>query len=220
MVLAILIGVNSRVNLAVFGSGNGSNCRAILQAIRDKRLSATVTVIVSDRNDAGILKIASENDIPGYWICKEQYEHKNQFFDNLFRVLKQHKVDMIILAGYLRKIGPPLLEAYPERILNIHPALLPAFGGKGMYGLRVHRAVIESGVKVTGITVHIVDGEYDHGPIVLQKTLEVCDDDTPETLSEKVLQLEHRYYAQAIQYFAEGRCHVHQRRVIIRSTNS
>ncbi len=191
------------MNLAVLGSGNGSNCKAIFKAIQEKKLTAEIKLIISDKENAGILQFAHEQRIPGYWICSQQFPDKEQFDIKMIDVLREHHIDLIVLAGYLKKIGTPLIQMFQNKIINIHPALLPAFGGKGMYGLRVHQAVIDSGVKVTGVTVHLVDDHYDHGAIVLQRSVEVSDDDTPESLSSKVLKLEHEYYYQAIIRFTE-----------------
>ncbi len=203
------------LNLAVFGSGNGSNCKAIHKAIREKKLNAVIRVIISDQEHAGILDFGRSQDIPSFRINSGQFASKEGFYDKLTGILREHQTEFIVLAGYLKKIGTPLITMFPDKIINIHPALLPSFGGKGMYGLKVHQAVIDAGVKVTGITVHLVDGQYDHGPIVLQRTLEVTPDDTPETLSAKVLTLEHEHYHRAIGYFADSRCKVAGRKVII-----
>lgn len=204
------------LNLAVFGSGNGSNCKAIVKAVDEKKLAAEVRLVISDQENAGILTFARERGIPSRWISREQYQTKDLFYSELTALLRYHQVGFIVLAGYLRKIGKPLIDMYPDKIINIHPALLPAFGGKGMYGIRVHQAVIDAGVKVTGITVHLVDEHYDHGPIVLQRAINVDEQDTPETLAEKVLKLEHSYYPEAIRYFAENRCAVLNRKVCIK----
>jgi len=129
------------------------------------------------------------------------------------QVLYRHQIDFIALAGYLKKLPAAIVREFRNRIVNIHPALLPSFGGKGMYGIHVHEAVLKAGVKVTGVTVHLVDEEYDHGPIVLQRAVEVHDDDTPETLAQRVLQVEHELYPEALQLFAEGRIRVDHGRV-------
>ena len=129
------------------------------------------------------------------------------------RLLDEHGVDLVILAGYMKKLGPATLARFRGRVLNIHPALLPAFGGKGMYGPRVHKTVIASGAKVSGVTVHLADEEYDRGPIVAQEVVPVAFDDTPESLAARVLEVEHRIYADVIRAFAEGRVRLHGTRV-------
>jgi phosphoribosylglycinamide formyltransferase-1 len=205
------------LNLAIFGSGNGSNCKAIFKAIQEKKLAAEIKLIISDQENAGILQFAREHQIPGYWISSQCYPTKDLFYERLIDTLQKHHTDLIVLAGYLKKIGVPLISKFQNRIINIHPALLPSFGGKGMYGLRVHQSVIDSGVKVTGITVHLVDDQYDHGAIVLQRTTEVCDDDSPESLSAKVLKLEHEYYYQAIRRLTENKYEIRDRKIIFKN---
>jgi phosphoribosylglycinamide formyltransferase-1 len=133
----------------------------------------------------------------------------------MVEAFQSHGADLVLLAGYMKKVGPRLLKAYPNRVLNIHPALLPSFGGEGMYGLRVHKAVLDSGAKVSGVTVHVVDEVYDHGPIVAQETVPVEQDDTPETLAARVLKVEHHIYSSVVKLFAEGRVCVEGGRVRI-----
>lgn len=205
----------SSLRIAVFASGNGSNCRAIHDAIVNGKLNAEIGLIVSNNPDAGILSWAKEKGLAQIYIASEQFDDKKQFHDTLLKTLTLHNIHMIVLAGYMRKIGLPLIEAYPNKILNIHPALLPAFGGKGMYGHNVHKAVIEYGAKITGVTVHLVDPEYDHGAIIMQRALEVRDDDTPQTLAERVLALEHQTYFQAVQLFAQNRVDIQDRKILL-----
>lgn len=205
----------TRLRLAVFGSGYGSNCRAIHQAISDRQLTAEITVIISDQEKAGILDFAKEQGIPAFRIASSDFASLTDFHHALLEILKQYHADMIILAGYMKKIGKPILRAYPNRVLNIHPALLPAFGGKGLYGKRVHQAVLDYGAKITGVTVHLVDEEYDHGPVVMQKAVPVLDHDTADSLAERVLQTEHELYPTAIRLFAENRVRIENRKVII-----
>jgi len=205
----------SRLQIAVFASGQGSNCRAIFDAIVNKKLNADIGLVVTNNPDAGVLTWAKEKHLPFAYISSEQFGDKKQFHETLLKTLAFYNIQLIVLAGYMKKIGLPLIEAFPNKILNIHPALLPAFGGKGMYGEHVHKAVIEYGAKVTGITIHLVDAEYDHGAIVMQKTLEVLDKDTPQTLAERVLELEHQTYYQAVRLFAENRIEVRGRKVYL-----
>ncbi len=200
--------------LGVFASGNGSNCQALVRAMEEGKLDAVIGLIVSNNTDAGVLAYARQKAIPCLHIASEQFESKDLFYEHLLAALKQHRIEMIVLAGYMKKIGKQLLQAYPNKILNIHPALLPAFGGKGMFGRHVHEAVIEYGAKITGVTVHLVDSEYDHGPIVMQQVTEVRDDDTPETLARRVLELEHQTYYRAIQLFAGKKIEIIARKVI------
>jgi len=203
------------LNLAVLASGRGSNLRAIVEAIDQGRLNAHVRVVVSNKAQAGALDFARQRGIPAIFLSPEEYPSPEAFDQKLLEVFEAHGVDFIALAGYLRLISPVVIERYRNRIVNIHPALLPAFGGKGMYGPRVHEAVLDYGCKVTGVTVHLVDEQYDHGPVLLQRCVEVRDDDTPESLADRVLKIEHQLYAEALQLFAEGRVKVVGRRVFI-----
>jgi len=203
------------LRLAVFASGGGTNFQAILDAIEAGRLPARVVLCVSDRPTAGALERARRHGIPTAVLAPKDYPSPEVFGEALLEVLRAHQVELVALAGYLKKIPDNVVAAYRNRILNIHPSLLPAFGGPGMYGRRVHEAVLNYGVRWTGATVHLVDEEYDHGPIVLQEPVLVLPDDTPETLAARVLEVEHRLYPEALRLFAEGRVVVDGRRVRI-----
>jgi phosphoribosylglycinamide formyltransferase-1 len=207
------------MNIAVFASGRGSNLMAILKAIEEGKLKARVVVVVSNNSSAGALEIARSKGIDALHISRRQFSSDREYADKILSELRKRNVELIVLAGYMKKIPAEVVSEYRNRILNIHPALLPSFGGQGMYGINVHKAVIESGVKITGVTVHIVDEEYDHGPIVLQRAVEVKDDDTPETLAERVLKVEHEVYPEAIRLFVEGKVNVFGRKVIIKNEN-
>lgn len=207
------------MNIAVFASGRGSNLMAILNAIKEGKLNAKISLVISNNSNAGALEIAKANGIDALHISRKQFSSDEEYVQKILNELKSRNVELIVLAGYMKKIPSEIIKEYPNKILNIHPALLPSFGGKGMYGLNVHKAVIESGVKITGVTVHIVDEEYDHGPIVMQRAVEVRDDDTPETLAERVLKVEHEIYPQAIKLFVEGKIKVSGRKVIIKDEN-
>lgn len=207
------------MNIAVFASGRGSNLMAILNAIKEGKLNARISVVISNNSNAGALEIARENGIDALHISRKQFSSDEDYVNRILCELKSRNIELIVLAGYMKKIPPEIIREYPNRILNIHPALLPAFGGLGMYGMNVHKAVIDYGVKITGVTVHIVDEEYDHGPIVMQRAVEVRDDDTPETLAERVLKVEHEIYPQAIKLFVEGKVKISGRKVIIKNEN-
>jgi len=207
------------MNIAVFASGRGSNLMAILKAIEEGKLKARVVVVISNKSSAGALEIARSKGIDALHISRRQFSSDREYADKILSELRKRNVELIVLAGYMKKIPAEVVSEYRNRILNIHPALLPSFGGQGMYGINVHKAVIESGVKITGVTVHIVDEEYDHGPIVLQRAVEVKDDDTPETLAERVLKVEHEVYPEAIRLFVEGKVNVFGRKVIIKNEN-
>ncbi len=203
------------MRLAVFASGSGTNFQAILDAIEAGRLPAQVVLCVSDRATAGALTRAHSRNIPTAILSPGAFPTETAFGEALLAVLQQHAVAFIALAGYLKKIPDNVVAAYRNRILNVHPSLLPAFGGPGMYGRRVHEAVLNYGVRWTGATVHLVDEVYDHGPIVLQEPVPVYPEDTPETLAARVLAVEHRLYPEALRLFAEGRIVVDGRHVRI-----
>ncbi len=194
------------LNVAVFASGQGSNFKAILDAIRTGTIrNARVVLLISNNSGAGALMIAREHQIPAAHISRKQFGSDEAYTAALYQALKSHDANFIALAGYMKLIPREVVRAFRNRILNIHPALLPRFGGAGMYGLRVHEAVLASGSKVSGATVHLVDEEYDRGPVVMQETLDVADSDTPETLASRVLEIEHRLYPRVLELFAEGR---------------
>ena len=205
-----------KLSIGIFASGRGSNFQAILNAIEGGHLKAEITLLISNKNDAGVISIAGKYSIPIAVIIKKEYPSREHFVRAILSALKQHGVDLVLLAGYMKRIPPEVVAAYRNRILNIHPALLPSFGGKGMYGHYVHEAVLSTGCKVTGVTVHIVDDVYDHGPIVAQRCVPVEDNDTPETLAARVLMVEHKIYSEVLQLFVEGRIKVRGQKVFIK----
>lgn len=176
----------TRARVAVLASGRGSNLRAILDACRVPEARAEVVGVLSDRSDAGALELARERRVAALVIDDPS--------DGgwLVGALEELRAELVVLAGYLKLVPAEVVRAYAGRMLNIHPALLPSFGGAGMYGSRVHRAVLASGVRISGVTVHAVDEEYDRGPILAQWPVPVRSDDTPETLAARVLQVEHQ----------------------------
>jgi len=203
------------LRLAIFASGRGSNFQAILNAIAAQRLKARVVLCVSNRAEAGALQIARAAQIPTAVIEEKQFAGSSEYANALLAQLAKHDANFIALAGFMRKIPIEVVRQFRHRIVNIHPALLPSFGGKGLYGHRVHAAVLEYGCKVSGATVHFVDEEYDTGPPILQRCVPVLDDDTPETLTARVLEIEHQIYPEALQLFVEERIRVEGRKVRI-----
>ncbi len=203
------------MNIAVFASGRGSNFQAILKAIDDGRLPARVTLLVSNNSNAGALELARSQNIPAIHLSQKQYSTEDSYGEQLLELMARYGVELIALAGYMKRIPTKVVARFRNRILNIHPALLPAFGGEGMYGIHVHEAVLAAGVKISGATVHIVDEEYDKGPIVMQKAVEVSKDDTPETLAAKVLPVEHEIYPQVLAAFACNKVRIEGRKVWI-----
>ena len=205
-----------RLHIAVFASGRGSNFQALLQAIEEKRIpNAHIVLVVSNNSDAGALAVARKHNIPAVHLSQKQFASEREFNGALLQTLDNYGVNFIALAGYMKRLDAAVIQRYRYRLVNIHPALLPSFGGKGMYSAHVHEAVIASGVKLTGVTVHIVDEKYDHGPIVLQRAVAVDDHDSQETLAAKVLKVEHQLYPEAVRLFAEGKVHINGRRVYV-----
>jgi len=191
------------LHLGFLASHGGSNMQAIIDACKEGRLRAKPCVVISNNSDAMALQRAKNEGISWYHISSQT--HPGDAEDReILRVLRLHAVDTVILAGYMKRIGPTTHQAYRGRILNIHPALLPKFGGKGMYGKHVHAAVLAAREKVTGVTVHAIDEHYDTGPILNQCQVPVEAGDTVETLSARVLQQEHRLYVETLQKISEG----------------
>lgn len=205
--------MSQTLNLAVLLSGSGRTLDNLQQAIDEGRLSARIVVVVSSKSDAYGLVRAQRHGLDAVAIPRKEYSSLETFNAAMNAVLARYRIDLVVLAGFLSLYRPP--PALEEKVMNIHPALLPAFGGKGLYGERVHRAVLEAGVKVSGCTVHFADAHYDQGPIILQKAVPVKDDDTSETLAARVFAAECELYPQAIQLFAESRLQVEGRHVHI-----
>jgi phosphoribosylglycinamide formyltransferase-1 len=206
-----------KLNLVVLASGGGTNLQAIIDNIEAGKLNAQIKAVISNNSKAGALERARNHNIPAIHLSHKQFATPEEFDEKLLSILKENETDLLVLAGYMKMLSPTIIRAYKNRILNIHPALLPSFGGSGMYGIHVHEAVINAGVKVTGVTVHIVDEIYDHGAIVMQKTVPVLDDDTPESLAERVLKVEHQTYSEALQLFAEGKVEIKDNKAFIKN---
>lgn len=203
--------------LAVFVSGSGSNLQAIIDAIKNGEICAQICCVISNKKNAYALERARQNQVEAYYISKRDFPSEIEYEKYLVKFLKERKIDYIILAGFLYIFSEYFVEEFKNRIVNIHPSLLPAFGGKGMYGLNVHKSVIEYGMKVTGATVHFVDSTTDGGPIILQKAIYVKDDDTPESLQKRVLEeVEWKIYPIAIKLLCEDKIEVVGRKVIIK----
>jgi phosphoribosylglycinamide formyltransferase-1 len=185
--------------LAVLISGRGSNLQSIIDAIRDGRLNASIAVVISNRDDVAGLRRARDAGIEAIYLNPRAYPDRDAYDRALADLLRQRTIDLVCLAGFMRLVRAPLIEAFPNRILNIHPSLLPAFPG-----LEAQRQALEHGVRVSGATVHLVTSELDNGPIILQATVPLVDDDTVETLSAKILVEEHRLYPEAIRLVLDG----------------
>lgn len=186
--------------LGVLVSGGGTNLQAIIDGCESGILKdvAEVKVVISNKSDAYALERAKKHNIEPLFIDRKSFADRASFCDKIVEELKKRGIDIICLAGFLLKLEPNLVRAFPKRIINIHPALLPKFGGKGMYGHYVHEAVIKNGEKESGATVHYVDEEYDHGPTIIQQKVPVMKGDTPEMLAKRVLEVEHKIYPEAI----------------------
>ncbi len=196
------------MKIAVFASGEGTNLQALLDACSDGRVRGSIVLVVSNKEDAGAVRRAQRLGIETLVCPQNEHPTADEYNAFLVQECKKRGIELICLAGFMLKIAGPLIKAYPGRILNVHPALLPAFGGQGMYGRKVHEAVVAAGAKVSGATIHVVDEEYDHGPIVLQATVPVLATDTPGTLAARVLAQEHWIYPRAVALFAEGRAKI------------
>ena len=186
--------VQTKHRIAVFASGAGSNAKKIIEHFSSSK-SISIALIVSNNPGAGVLKIAAHNRIPVLLIDKETFFRGGSYTEQL----KEQAISFIALAGFLWKVPATLIKAYPGKIVNIHPALLPKYGGKGMYGNHVHEAVIAAGETESGITIHFVDELYDHGKHIFQATCPVFADDTAETLAARIHVLEHKHYPEQIE---------------------
>jgi len=198
------------IRIAVLVSGRGSNLQAIIDSIENGYLHAQISIVISDISDAYALVRAKTHGINAVHIDPKSFDSKESYETEILRVLDSHNVQLVLLAGYMKILGKPLLNAYKNRIVNIHPALLPAFPG-----LHAQEQAFKHGVKVAGCTVHFVDEELDGGPIILQKCVEVKEDDTAQTLSERILEQEHKIYPEAIKLFAENKLRIDGRKVKI-----
>jgi phosphoribosylglycinamide formyltransferase-1 len=199
---------------AVFASGGGTNFQALLDRKAAGYLHVDFALVVGNNSDAKAFGRARENGIKTVHIAPSHFENDAAYSKKLSAALREAGTELIILAGYMKKLPSAIVKEYQNKIMNIHPALLPAFGGKGMYGTNVHKAVLEYGAKVTGVTVHFVDEEYDHGPIIIQQTVPVMDDDDENTLAVRVLKAEHDTYWRAVEEVARGKIRVVGRKTI------
>ena len=205
------------MKIAVLVSGGGTNLQAIIDAIRAGKITDTeICLVLSNNKNAYALERAKEAGISALAISPKEYDTREQFNDALLEAVRSSGAELVVLAGFLCVIPPKMVEAYPNRIINIHPSLIPSFCGTGYYGLKVHEAALERGVRVSGATVHFVDAGTDTGPIILQKAVEVMDGDTPKDLQLRIMeQAEWKILPEAIQLIVHGRVKTEGRRVII-----
>jgi phosphoribosylglycinamide formyltransferase-1 len=200
--------VSSR-RIAVLISGRGSNLRAIIESVRQGRLDASISVVISDRADAAGLELAREARIDARWMNPREYADREGYDRAIVADLRERAVNLVCLAGFMRRVTKPMLEAFPQKILNIHPSLLPAFPG-----LDAQRQALAHGVRIAGATVHLVTSDLDAGPIVLQSAVPVLDDDSVESLAARILVEEHRIYPEGIRTVLDGRWSVSGRRFV------
>ena len=194
--------IERKKNIAVLASGGGSNLASIINAINDNMLTnVNIALVISDRENAYALTRATDAGIPAVYVKRSLYASDEEYDVFITETLKSYNTDIVVLAGYLRIITEPFLKAFENKILNIHPSLLPDFGGKGMYGMKVHQSVINSKAQKSGCTVHLVTKEVDGGPILDRAIVSVMPEDTPEILAAKVLKEEHKLYPKALSDF-------------------
>jgi phosphoribosylglycinamide formyltransferase 1 len=201
------------IRLAVLLSGSGTTLQNLLDRIRNGKLDAQVVLVISNRADAYGLTRGREAGVETLVISRKEHASAEAFSETIFEKCRQARVDLVCLAGFLQFL--PIPADFENRVMNIHPSLIPAFCGKGFFGHHVHEAVLEYGARVSGCTVHFVDNQYDHGPIILQRSVPVLGDDSPDTLAARVFEQECLAYPEAVQLFAEGKLRVQGRRVVI-----
>lgn len=207
--------MHNPIRLAVLVSSGGTTLQNLLDRIADGRLRAEIAVVISNNADAFALDRARRDGIPAVVVERKAAGSLSEFSRRIFEHFRQARVDLVCLAGFLQLIDVP--DDFRGRVMNIHPALIPAFCGKGFYGHHVHEAVLASGAKVSGCTVHFADNEYDHGPIILQRTVPVLDDDTPDRLAQRAFEQECEAYPEAIRLFAESKLKIEGRKVRVLS---
>ena len=205
------------LKIGVLVSGGGTNLQAIMDAIETQGINAEIVSVVSSNPNAYALERAKNKNIEAICMRKRDYENTQAYDKALAEHFKSRGVGLVVLAGFMTILGETFVNEFENKIMNIHPALIPSFCGDGFYGLHVHEAVLEKGVKITGATVHFVSPITDGGPIILQKAVEVLDDDTPETLQKRVMeQAEWVIFPQAIKLFADGKLHIENNKVYIK----
>lgn len=204
-----------QLKIGVLISGSGTNLQSLMDSIEAGCINGSIEVVISDKSSAYGLERARQHKIDAVFVNQKDYESIESYNEAVIKELESRRVELVVLAGYLKILSARFIETYRNRIINIHPSLIPSFCGKGYYGLKVHEAAVRYGVKVSGATVHFVDEEADTGPIILQETVEVDIEDTAETLQQKVLKVEHRILPLAVKLYCEGRLEVQGRRVRI-----
>jgi phosphoribosylglycinamide formyltransferase-1 len=203
------------VNIGVLISGGGTNLQAIIDNIKDGNIDGDIKLVISNRKEAYGLIRAKKAGIETLYIDRKKFITEDEYNRRIIEEFSKRNVELVVLAGYLRVLSKEFIESYKNRIINIHPSLIPSFCGKGCYGERVHEMALDYGVKITGVTIHFVDEGTDTGPIILQKAVVVKDDDTVESLKSRVLQVEHQLLPEAIRLYCQGSLSFQGRKVII-----
>ena len=193
------------IKLGFLASGRGTNMQSIIDACKTGSLNAVPAVVISNNAGSMALERAGKEHIPAVHLSSRMFTDEDELDKRITETLRQHGVELVVLAGYMKKLGPGTLTAYAGRVINVHPALLPRFGGQGMYGDNIHRAVLAAGETETGVTIHIVEDKYDSGPILAQRTVRVEPGDSVETLRNRVLTVEHELYVETIGDILEGK---------------
>ena len=201
--------------IAVFASGSGSDFQSVIDE-NEREPFCEISLLVASKEGIYALERAKAHNIEAIVRSKKDFPSNEEMFEDIIRELNARNIGFVVLAGYLNMIAENFVKAFPDRIINIHPSLIPSFCGKGYYGLNVHRAALEYGVKISGCTVHFVDEHYDSGAIILQRCVPVLEDDTPETLQARVLEEEHRALPEAVRLLTTGKVRKEGRKVIIR----
>lgn len=206
----------SLVNIGVLISGGGTNLQSLIDKIKEGDINGSIKVVISNKKDAYGLVRAEHEGIESLYINRKEYDSDEEYNRRILKEFKKREVELVVLAGYLKVLSKELVEEYRGRIINIHPSLIPSFCGKGYYGEKVHQSVLEYGAKITGATVHFVDEGTDTGQIILQEAVEVKDDDTVETLKNRVLEVEHKILPRAIKLYCDRKIKIDGRKVVIK----
>ena len=194
-----------KLNIGILASHGGSNLQAIVDACKSEIIIATPVVVISNNSKSGALRRAKNEGIPYFHISKSLYDDDNEVDYQITQKLLRYEGDLIVLAGYMKRLGELIMSTFKDRIVNVHPSLLPKFGGKGMYGIKVHESVSEAGEHKTGVTIHKVQGEYDRGTILAQAEVQIREDDTPFSLRDRVLKVEHELYVETLREISLGK---------------
>jgi phosphoribosylglycinamide formyltransferase 1 len=201
----------SKLKIGVLISGGGSNLQSLIDNVKNNTIHAEISVVISNRSAAYGLQRAKDNGIENVFVSRKKHDSIESFNTEIINLLQAKQVDLVVLAGYLSILSDEFIDTYKNKIINIHPSLIPSFCGDGFYGLKVHQAALDYGVKISGATVHFVDKGIDTGAVILQESVEVKDDDTAETLQARVLQIEHKLLPKAVQLFCENRLQIIER---------